>query len=101
MSSNMKLNWANSSPFKLWKPHGRKRSISSLKIKILNFLKIDKKYLRVIWAFWSQWHNQFAIWNYNAKIMITLILFLLFYGQSTIKEDGGMESVGEMSECGK
>jgi hypothetical protein len=24
MSSNMKLNWENSSPIKLWKPHGKK-----------------------------------------------------------------------------
>jgi hypothetical protein len=26
MSSNMKLNWANLSPIKLWRPHGRKVS---------------------------------------------------------------------------
>jgi hypothetical protein len=45
MSSNMKLNWANSSSIKPWRPHGRKMSILSLKSKILNILNMDVKYL--------------------------------------------------------
>jgi hypothetical protein len=37
MSSNMKLNWANSSPIKPWRPHGRKKSVLSLEVRFLVF----------------------------------------------------------------
>jgi hypothetical protein len=36
MSSNMKLNWANLLSIKPSRPHGRKKSILSLKSKILS-----------------------------------------------------------------
>jgi hypothetical protein len=51
MSSNMKLNWANSSPIKPWNPHGRKMSILSLKSKIFSILNTCAMFPSVIWAF--------------------------------------------------
>jgi hypothetical protein len=47
MSSNMKLNWINSSSIKPWKLHGKKL-VLPLKSKILSILNMGAKFLRVI-----------------------------------------------------
>jgi hypothetical protein len=43
MSSNMKLNWANSSPIKPWRPHGRKNVSFTLGSKIFSLLNMGAK----------------------------------------------------------
>jgi hypothetical protein len=89
----MKLNWANSSPIKPWKPHGKKRLVLPLKSKILSILNMGAIFLKIIWAFRSQWRNRFAIWNYDAKVSSTPAIFYF----STIRafmEGKSMENVG-------
>jgi hypothetical protein len=51
MNSNLKLNWANSSSMKLWRPHDKKKSILSLKSKILSIFNMDAKQFRINWIF--------------------------------------------------
>jgi hypothetical protein len=51
MSSNMKLNWANWSPIKPWRPHGRKMSVLSLKNKIFSILNIGAILPTINWVF--------------------------------------------------
>jgi hypothetical protein len=68
-----------------------------LKSKILSILNMGAKFFKVIWAFWSQWRNRFAIWSYDAKVMYTPVVFYF----STIRafmEGGSMENVGGKSK---
>jgi hypothetical protein len=48
MSSIMKLIWANLSPIKPWRPHGRKMLVLPLKNKIFSILNMGAKFFIVI-----------------------------------------------------
>jgi hypothetical protein len=71
--------------------------VFSLKSKILSILNMGLELFRVIWAFWSQWCNQFAIWSYDTKVMATSAVFYIST-VSAFMEDGSMENVGGKSK---
>jgi hypothetical protein len=97
MSSNLKSNWTNSPPNKLWRPHGKKKSIYFLKNNLLSILNMGSKFSSIIWIFWSQWYNRFIIWSYDAKVRTITTVFFLFHCQSALMVVRSMKNMGKIN----